>query len=238
MAVLGLVLASCVTGAAVPVIPRGPGQGRIEPEVGGGLIGQKPNSYADYDQYTTFIANTLARIDGYWATVLPEDFDVNYEPLSGLYYYRPPDSYGPKCGGVQLDPEEAELNAFYCLPDDYIAWSEALTLPWYRDVGDSAVAFVLAHEWGHAIQARLGLEYRYSIDRELAADCMAGAWAGAMREAGAMSEGDVDEAVLAVYRVRDQREVEWLDPGAHGTAGQRLDAFQAGLDDDAGRCVS
>ena len=40
--------------------------------------------------------------------------------------------------------------------------------------GDMALAWLLAHEWGHAMQHLLGLRYSRTLYQELAADCFAG----------------------------------------------------------------
>ena len=43
--------------------------------------------------------------------------------------------------------------------------------------GEFAPALVLAHEWGHVIQARIGFETYQTVYLEQQADCFAGAWA-------------------------------------------------------------
>jgi uncharacterized protein len=59
---------------------------------------------------------------------------------------------GPACGSQPAPPR----NAFYCPVGDFIAWDESgLMIPYYVGGGDFAAALVLAHEFGHAMQARL-----------------------------------------------------------------------------------
>ena len=68
-------------------------------------------------------------------------------------------------------------NAFYCSAGDFVAWDEQTLLPKLRDqFGDFAVALVLAHEWGHAIQARTDTRLNATVYLEMQADCFAGAW--------------------------------------------------------------
>ena len=58
-----------------------------------------------------------------------------------------------------------------------MAWDEQELLPKLREqFGNFAPALVLAHEWGHAIQARVGFETYQTIYMEQQADCFAGAW--------------------------------------------------------------
>ena len=52
---------------------------------------------------------------------------------------------------------EVAGNAFYCEQGDFVAWDEQGLFPKLRQqYGDFAPALVLAHEWGHAVQARVG----------------------------------------------------------------------------------
>ena len=56
-------------------------------------------------------------------------------------------SENPACGGVH---ENGSGNAYYCRPDDYLAWDWNLLVSQFSDeaIGDSFVYFVIAHEWG------------------------------------------------------------------------------------------
>jgi len=72
---------------------------------------------------------------------------------------------GPRCAGEPSVP----LNAFYCRPGDFLAWDEDLMAAGYSQIGDAWVYLIIAHEWGHAIQARLNRD-RVSVAAELQAD--------------------------------------------------------------------
>jgi predicted metalloprotease len=68
----------------------------------------------------------------------------------------------------------ASFNAFYCPRENFVAIDRALLGVLYPNLGNYAVAFVLGHEWGHAVQAQTS---ETSDDmEELHADCLAGAW--------------------------------------------------------------
>ncbi|MBT2227945.1 neutral zinc metallopeptidase [Nonomuraea sp. NEAU-A123] len=126
-------------------------------------------------------------------------------------------------------------NAFYCRPRDYITWDIDLLKSGYRS-GDAWVYLVIAHEWGHAIQARLdpSLVWR---GRELQADCLAGAALFGAAENGALEfeEGDVDELVAAFDRLGDK--TPWTKESDHGTPAQRLSAFNRGADGGVEGCL-
>lgn len=61
---------------------------------------------------------------------------------------------------------------------------------------------ILAHEWGHLVQANLGfLNGQYlTIQTELQADCFAGSWASHAGEEGYLEEGDLDEGASSLFK--------------------------------------
>jgi predicted metalloprotease len=98
-----------------------------------------------------------------------------------------------------------------------------------RAAGDFAVAYIVAHEYGHQVQDELGLfERGYPTKSlELQADCYAGAWARSADDANRLDEGDVDEAIEAALAVGD---FDPGNPGHHGTPEERAHAWQAGFE--------
>jgi predicted metalloprotease len=127
----------------------------------------------------------------------------------------------PGCGGEKLGP----ANAQYCGASDSISWDGRWiygTL--YRLGGEAAVAFLLAHEYGHLVQRRLeeDVEFETTIEAELNADCLAGAWLGAVdEEIATLTVEDYRALYGAVLDVADAPGVPWFDPTAHGNADQR-----------------
>ena len=147
-------------------------------------------------------------------------------PLKELIAYHGRED-APRCGGFRLRLG----NAYYCDAGDFIAWDEpGLLMPFFLEVGDFAVAFVLAHEWGHAVAFRAGANLPANVFGELQADCFAGAYTSWAERSGKLQPGDVDEAVFAMYTVRDPAGTPWLDPNAHGSSFDRIRAFSAGYD--------
>ena len=192
------------------------------------------NTAFDYDEYTATLQQVIASLEAYWAKALPEAFGVEYTSPSRYAYYRPDQGPGPRCGGQ----EAPARNAFYCPAGDFIAWDETnLMIPYYVQAGDFAAAFVLAHEFGHAMQARLPRQERLTVLSELQADCFAGAWARSVQDEGLLEAGDLDEATLAVFSARDVPGTDFTDPAAHGTGFERTRAFSDGYEQGPRRCA-
>ena len=165
-------------------------------------------------------------VNGFWARHWAEFF-----PDQGSY--RPPDyalgykgSENPVCGGYHEDMSE---NAYYCAGENYIAWDWGLILGQglHEAILDSFVWFVIAHEWGHAIQNRLDLSL-VPIDYELQADCLA---AAALHGGAA----DRDEIALALRSL--ENEVEWGNSSTHGSAEERVDGYLLGEVDGVKGCL-
>jgi predicted metalloprotease len=136
--------------------------------------------------------------------------------------------------------------AFYCPVDDVIAYDGGRFFPdLFREVGPFANALVLAHEWGHAIQRWSALPESSTAPTiliETQSDCYAGAWAGsvASRTDGGLTlaSGDLADGLVGLVEFRDP--VGLIDPTAeeaHGSAFDRVSAFQEGFDGGVDRCA-
>lgn len=185
---------------------------------------------------------SLRDLDVFWTAALPATYAIDYKPVAQIVPYRPsqPGTI-PACGGEVPPIEVAEDNAFYCGFDDLVAWDEEGLFPdIYEEFGDFAIALVLAHEWGHAIQQRAGVD-GLTIMTELQADCFAGAWTGAI-DAGSsalleLKPGDLDAAMGGYLLFRDPPGTPRGDPDAHGSAFDRINAFSEGFDAGTTRCA-
>ena len=187
----------------------------------------------DYEEYSGTVRDVFGLLDQYWSEVLPAEFGVEYTAPADYLYYRPEEGPGPTCG----EEEAPKRNAFYCPVEDFIAWDETgLLIPYYVSAGDFAAAFVLAHEFGHAMQARLPEQEELGVLRELQADCFAGAWAAYLSQQGHLDPGDLDEATLAVFTARDLPGTAFTDPRAHGSGFERTRAFADGFEAGPKRC--
>jgi uncharacterized protein len=138
------------------------------------------------------------------------------------------------CGGEALPRN----NAVYCPDGDFIAYDVNFAVAAFQQVGDAFVYYLLGHEYAHAIQARLGIEHRLTIDHELQADCMAGAYLGDSVKANILGidDGDLDEFQRGLLAVGDDPSVPWFAPGAHGTAEQRTESFFLGYEKSLAAC--
>jgi predicted metalloprotease len=126
--------------------------------------------------------------------------------------------------------------------------------------GDLGAIFPIAHEWGHAVQYMLNLDYTNSPSRiESDADCLAGAIIGKSSQDGYLERGDVEEAEYALGVAGDPplatgvwgAAIEKINKagapgttpvitnaiGGHGNQRERVTAFHNGLQNGARSCI-
>ena len=179
-------------------------------------------------------------LQGFWLREFPRLAPtLPYTQMQKIYSYDTTRVVDPT-GRCQV----GGLNAFYCPAGDAIFYEGPHFMqPMLTRSGDFAVAVVMAHEWGHAIQRRLAptrAPRKLHIDDELEADCFAGAWSKYVDEedtSSRLEDGDLDEAVIGLFGARDPTWLHWMDPRAHGTALQRIEAFLLGYRNGSKRCL-
>jgi predicted metalloprotease len=183
-------------------------------------------------------------IQGFWAATYPQFFSGEYRPVSALRSY---DSTNPLSPGVCGRSTSYELvNASYCTRDDSVSWDRGALIPDTRKYfGDIDVVGVLAHELGHAVQhqAHLVKLWTRTIVKEQQADCFAGVylhWVAQGRSPRfAMNTTDgLDRVLAGGITMRDPVDEPGNAPGAHGSALDRIGAFQEGFDGDAATCAA
>ncbi|MFM8305136.1 MAG: neutral zinc metallopeptidase [Actinomycetota bacterium] len=201
-----------------------------------------PAGAASGDHYTADADESLADIQAFWAEALPATYGRTYRPIptTRVHPYSSDDP-PPGCGTNRPTPyREVAGNAFYCTEGDSIAYDVERLVPALRErYGDVAVGLVLAHEMGHAVQARVGAPDDAFVTIELQADCFAGAWAAHVAAGGSdlrLSEDDIDRAMAGFLDLRDPSGTDGRTDGAHGNAFDRVSAFQDGLTDGATAC--
>jgi predicted metalloprotease len=168
-------------------------------------------------------------INGFWAEQFEEASSIYEPPLKVAGYTSPIET---ACG------QSAPQNAFYCSADHSIYFDEAFLGEELETNGDFGPVLIMAHEWGHLIQAIVGQLQSstvLSIELELQADCLAGVWSADADRRRALEEGDLEEAMTILYKGGDP-EARPFDPSAHGTSEQRISAFRAGFDEGLEAC--
>jgi predicted metalloprotease len=172
-------------------------------------------------------------VDGYWTTHWPDFFTGTYvsPEVVGLYDGTDP-ADTPTCGGEPLD----SFNAYYCIPEQYVAWDVGLLLTGADEIGDSWVYLVIAHEYGHAVQAQLEPSLVAAQD-ELQADCLGAAALYGAAADGKLSfdAGDEAELIGSLTALADQ--MPWTMASDHGDAFQRVDWFTLGRDGGVDACL-
>jgi predicted metalloprotease len=168
-----------------------------------------------------------ADIDRFWEARFQEVGRV-YDPPDGVVAFDEP--IVTACG--RADPVREA--AFYCVIDENIYYSAEFRTLIENQIGDFAWVIVVAHEWGHHIQSKLGFDLGVVPDRagevapielEQQADCLAGAYAADAERTGWLDAGDIEEALAITEISGDPPGTAWNDPRAHGTGDVRIDAF-------------
>jgi predicted metalloprotease len=254
-AVGGLLCSTVLTGCAVTVIdgnasPAAGVAGDVAPE-------QFPIVGAADDQIDRIARNALADLNTYWTEQFPSTFDQAFTPLAGGYYSVDPNNLDPAqypngqigCGEP---PQAVEDNAFYCGPDpeypngDAIQYDRAFLdqLAFGSDgsegYGRFIPALVMAHEFGHAVQGRVGYPFQASIAIETQADCFAGTWTKWVADGNAphntIRPTELDDVLRGYLLLRDPVGTGLDEGAAHGSYFDRVSAFQQGFDDGPTAC--
>lgn len=127
----------------------------------------------------------------------------------------------------------------YCSANRTIYIGQDLLWAFYRQAGDAAPAIGLAHEWAHHLQYMLDLPafgaVSQSVNVENQADCIAGAWAKYANDQGWLEEQDDLKDASTLLQLIGSRETTARD---HGTAAERLRAFELGYDGEIAACNS
>ena len=165
-------------------------------------------------------------VDKFWQTKFYENGMYNSYRTPQVRYYTSP--VNTNCGQAKMN------NAFYC-PNDHTIYFDAVFFTQIMKTignqngsdGDMAVIFILAHEWGHAVQGLTGRLSQNSILNETNADCTAGAFTLFASQQGWLEQGDLEETVYTISVLGD--DLPWTADGAHGDSEERLLMFKRGF---------
>ena len=208
------------------------------------------NTDGSKDAQYQFVGDVGTLLEDYWSAYFRDSGEA-FSKASVAIFDAPTDTGGCGVGQPQAGP-------FYCPPSKKIF----IDFGFYRQLeeqlgfdGDFAMAYVLAHEYGHHVQNLLGIDDQVrkaqdgasaseanalSVKMELQADCLAGVWAKSAYEDQRLEQGDFDEAIDAAQAVGDdaiQGSNANQESFTHGTSAQRKQWFTTGFESgDASSC--
>jgi predicted metalloprotease len=187
-----------------------------------------------------FLEEVLQDTQGMWVGVF-EESGLDYRPTNLVLFNGFTQS---ECGGAQ-----AQSGPHYC-PIDELVYTDLDFLAElqrrFGAAGDTAQAYILAHEVGHHVQHQLGITEQVqsagtneaSVALELQADCFAGVWLSTLKSgesAALLESGDLQEALNAAAAVGDdaiQRQTTGqVNPESwtHGSSEQRYQWLNQGF---------
>jgi len=193
-------------------------------------------------------SEVVAGVEQFWREQFPVQFGRRWVNIRDFEAVDPGNAGVPApCLHRALDLAD---QALYCSRLDTVAWDRVGLLPKLRGrYGDGAVLVALAHEIGHAVQDRLGIDAAAQVrepDRyptillEAMADCFAGVVVQAAVDGRIttprMTPADLDRAMRALLSFRDPVGVA-ISRTAHGDSFDRASAFQDGYRNGAGSCA-
>jgi predicted metalloprotease len=203
------------------------------------------------------VIGTVNSVQDYWADELARA-GTPYRKVNTVLYSGATQS---ACGTASN-----QVGPFYCPLDRKVyidaSFFDELTSRFGADSGALAQEYVVAHEYGHAVQDQLGVLDRAqenpqgrssgSVRIELMADCFAGVWANHASSTQAangeaflkpLTPADVESALSAASAVGDDRIQQKtqgrVDPESwtHGSSAERQQWFMTGYQSgDPGRC--
>ncbi|APA97189.1 metallopeptidase [Nocardia seriolae] len=187
--------------------------------------------------------NAVSDVADYWNTQYAENFPGTFKPVTRFISW---DSTAPRAQAVDFCRSSTfqQINAAYCSVDQTIGWDRGTLLPeLVKKFGPMSVVMVLAHEYGHSIQAQAKLNgfLTSTVVREQQADCFAGVFLRAVAEGNSRhftlnTTDGLNGVLAAVISFRDSEPGTTRDE--HGTAFERVTAVQMGYTDGAASCKS
>ncbi len=247
------VLAGCgpaISGTAVSVFSDPFKVGGLESV--DGPTGLRPDAKAesrtvtgtDGGEIDELAGQSVSDLEEFWKFAYPDAFDDEFTPIEELISWDSDAVGGTFCG----ETTQGLVNAGYCEQDSTIGWDRAVLMPSLREAyGDMAITMVLAHEYGHAIQDRVPLNPRgvATLVAEQQADCLSGVYLRWVAEGKSprftLSTGEgLNNLLAAMISFRDPLpDQDYNGFGdEHGSAFERISAFQFGFTDGAAACAA
>jgi predicted metalloprotease len=199
----------------------------------------------DGGEVDEFGRSAVSDIEEFWTDAYGQTFHGDFKPVDQVLSWDSNGTNSEFCGGDTV----GLVNAGYCLEDNTIGWDRGELMPSLRAAnGDMAVSMVLAHEYGHAIARQSGIANKKTttLVAEQQADCLAGVYMRWVAEGDSprftLSTGDgLNNLLAAMIEFRDpllnEEDAETV-ANPHGSAFERVSAFQFGFTDGASSCAA
>ena len=201
--------------------------------------GETAAEICDDNRYATEACNALGSLNRTWEPAFAQAGIPFEQPT--LWFYTGGTRSG--CGAAS-----SSVGPFYCPADYGIYLDTSFYDTMERQLGaggDFARYYVIAHEYGHHIQALTGVAdairsaqqrspqqaNQLQVLMELQADCYAGVWAGKNRNL--IEPGDFEEGMTAASAIGDDALTQGrVSPEnfTHGTSQQRMQALRLGME--------
>jgi predicted metalloprotease len=196
----------------------------------------------DIDKLALLAVNDVA---DFWEKNYSESLKGKFTPITKFRSYDSNDPSSPViCGSKTYN----NPNASYCPSKKLMSWDRGELVPTGRQYfGETSIAALIGHEYGHAVQtmAKLVDQDTPGIVWEQQADCFSGVYIRWVAEGQSsrftLSTGDgLNHILAAVITLRDQTygpDDQVLVSQGHGTALDRVSAFQIGFTSGASECA-
>lgn len=246
-----------VSGCGIPIDGRPVAEFSDPFKVGGleavdGPTGLRPDAKAESREVTDtdggeidlLAGQSVSDLEEFWKFAYPDAFGDELVPIKELFSWDSEAYDGTFCD----ETTEGLVNAGYCELDDTIGWDRTILMPSLRDAyGDMAITMVLAHEYGHTIQEQVPLNPRGipTLVAEQQADCLSGVYLRWVAEGKSprftLNTGEgLNNLLAAMISFRDPlMGGDYYDMGdEHGSAFERISAFQFGFTEGAAACAN
>lgn len=179
-------------------------------------------------QVADYANKAAADVKVFWAQVF-KDHGLFYVPLKVVILQS---AQNQPCSEGAIHPG---VGTFYCGLNQTVYFDLKLET---RDAGNGGVGsvyYTIGHESGHDVQMQLGLlQTKISVEKELEADCLAGAFLKWEVDRGTLTDAQFQRTVALVKTFGDPEGVTADQQGAHGLGTQRqamvLRGYYSGVD--------
>ncbi|WP_024796604.1 neutral zinc metallopeptidase [Tomitella biformata] len=198
------------------------------------------------DEIDVIAKDAIGDLQTFWDERFPAEFHKRFKHLDRIVSWDAADTTGSTapsfCG---FDPTGI-ANAGYCHDDNEMGWDRGILMSGLDEkFGPLAIVTVLAHEYGHAVQYQTGADVNAMpvIVAEQQADCYAGVFMREVAEGNSehftMNTSDgLGNVLSAMVSTRDDPSDDYFSGSEHGSAFERVTAFQLGFGGDAQRCAA